>query len=399
MCVDVQPGHIALPFNTAVWDPLNQVHRPETAEQLAARFRDLINSSAIQSLLTGVSANLINNDRAGTTNDTVVINGSSEIFVPDTVGQRIDHQHRGGANRERPQGQVVINATRVSHSQEFGAVVLTAPRDPLTGAPIAGAPRNTVTLNEQRLAPGAAIVNSEFLFNSSGGISIQGDAGGAGLPPATVPFVRLVNNTIVGGTISATPDLAPAIYGGYLFRAGDLSFADRIVSFTPGNPAAVAGLSNPADALGPPRYSGSGEPQPGEGVVSLGRGGRLVVQFTNNYLTGSDSPAPDLVIFEVGDAEQVQVEVSQDGVSWVSVGTASASSPAIDLDAYGFNSSSRLSFVRLTDVIAQGSQSGSSVGADIDAIGALSPCVIHGGRRRHLGDSNATAAAQQRTGE
>lgn len=68
----------------------------------------------------------------------------------------------------------------------------------------------------------------------------------------------------------------------------------------------------------PPNFSGSGEPLPSEGVVSLGRGGQIVLQFTNNLLTGSGNANPDLRIFEVGDSEEVLVEVSADGLRWTS---------------------------------------------------------------------------------
>ena len=139
-----------------------------------------------------------------------------------------------------------------------------------------------------------------------------------------------------------------------------------------GGPTPGPGLNDPVQALAAPNFSGTGEPQAGEGVVSLGRGGQIVLEFTNNFLTGSGDANPDLMIFEVGDSEEVLVEVSADGANFVSVGRASAASPTVDIDAFGFNLISRIGFVRLTDVAIQGSQDGESVGADIDAIGAIS---------------------------
>lgn len=367
----VQSGRVALPFNTNVFDINSGSHRAETAQVIAGRFRDLINSSLIQSMLTGVSANLLNNDFSGPTSDTVVIFGGSEVEVPASIGTRIDHRERGGSNRERLQGQVVVNATRISHSANFGASVLSGNRD-ASGVPNQGSVRNTVTINEQRLVPGAVIMNSEFLFNGQGGINIAGDAGVAGSSAAAVPYVRLVNNTILGGSISTVGDLVPVIHGGFVFDIGNLAFADQVSSYNPGSPAPIAGLSVPSAAIGPPNYAGGGEPRENEGAVSLGRGGSIAIQFSNNFLTGSDSSDPDLMIFEVGNSEDVRVDVSSDGVTWTNVGTASASSPAIDIDPFGFSSVSRLAFVRLTDIITQGAQSGDSVGADIDAVGALS---------------------------
>ncbi len=146
-------------------------------------------------------------------------------------------------------------------------------------------------------------------------------------------------------------------------------------SYTPlagGGPAPITGLDVANNALGAPNFSGSGEPLVNEGVVSLGRGGQIVLEFTDNLLTGSGDANPDLVVFEVGDSEEVLVEVSADGNRYTAVGRASAASPTIDIDAFGFRANSRISFVRLTDVSNQGATTGNSVGADIDAVGALS---------------------------
>ena len=60
------------------------------------------------------------------------------------------------------------------------------------------------------------------------------------------------------------------------------------------------GVSDPTAALGAPNYTGLlAEPSAGQGAVSLGRGGRLVVQFVDNILTGSNDARPDLFVGEV----------------------------------------------------------------------------------------------------
>jgi len=51
------------------------------------------------------------------------------------------------------------------------------------------------------------------------------------------------------------------------------------------------------------------------------------------------------------------------------IGKAPGSTSGVDLDAFGFGSASRFSYVRLTDDPIQGGQTGPTVGADIDAIG------------------------------
>ncbi len=394
--LSVQAGNIALPFNTGVRNSVTGGISSESAEVIAARFRDILNSAPIQAQLQ-ISANLSNNDRTGASSDTVVLIGTASTNVPTSIGQKIVSTGKGAENRKRPQGQIVVDSARISDSLGFGISIDSAPRDPVTNAPLQGSPRNTVTINTDRLATGAVVMNSELLFNGAGGFSVQGDPSTANVPAAAVPFVRLVNNTIVGGTVSSVTSFLPTIYGNQVFAIGDLAFADAVVDYTPllgGGPGPLVGLDVPDASLGAPNFSGSGEPLVNEGVVSLGRGGRLVLQFTDNLLTGSGDGNPDLVIFEVGDSEEVLVEVSADGSRFTAVGRASAASPTIDLDAFGFNRNSRLSFVRLTDVSNQGSITGDSVGADIDAVGALSSVAVDNYRPGGTGISvtnNATA--------
>jgi hypothetical protein len=104
-----------------------------------------------------------------------------------------------------------------------------------------------------------------------------------------------------------------------------------------------------------------------------------VARFLDNVLTGSDSPAADLWIFEIGpDVEDMFVDISTDGTNWISVGAVGGATSGVDLDYFGFGSSASFSYVRLTDDTAKGDQSGPTVGADIDAIGAISTRVTSG---------------------
>lgn len=191
------------------------------------------------------------------------------------------------------------------------------------------------------------------------------------------------------------------------FPGGAASFADALVSaniglvpdadggagpvfFPPGTIVPLPAFRNGNEAIGVPDTTNTttlacGTPLLGNPLatpadcnfVSLGVGGALTVQFVDNYLTGSDSTADDLWIFEVGpDIEDTFVEVSTDGVNWTGVGKVFGSTFGVDIDAYGFNSTSLLSHVRLTDDVAEGETDGGTVGADIDAIGAISTTVV-----------------------
>lgn len=154
------------------------------------------------------------------------------------------------------------------------------------------------------------------------------------------------------------------------FPQGAVSFADAIVSFDPvikgGQPTAPYLIAT--EALGAPDYPEGAT----EGYVSLGDGGSITVRFTNNSLTGSGSSDQDLWIFEIGpDVEDTFVEISKDGTTWHSVGAVTGSTRGVDIDAFGWSPLDYFSFVRLTDDPALDDQSGNTVGADIDAIGAI----------------------------
>lgn len=165
------------------------------------------------------------------------------------------------------------------------------------------------------------------------------------------------------------------IIGGVNFPGGVSSFADAVVSYTPpAGPSPTNPHRGAFNALGVPDYAGNNSctSQATCSFVSLGQGGSLVTRFVDNLLTGSDSNAFDLWIFEVGpDVEDTYVDVSSDGVAWTAVGKVTGGTRGIDLDAFGFGSSSTFAFVRLTDDPLEGG-GGATGGADIDAIGAIS---------------------------
>lgn len=164
------------------------------------------------------------------------------------------------------------------------------------------------------------------------------------------------------------------------FPAGKISFADEVVSYdNNGGPTAPHSQRN--NALGKPNYDRKDfyrkndcTPEPTKcSFVSLGDGGSIVLEFTDNFLTGSGDTLDDLWIFEVGpDVEDTFVEISKDRLDWKSIGKVSGSTRGIDIDSFGFGITDLFSFVRLTDDPNEGRNSGDTVGADIDAVGAIS---------------------------
>jgi len=166
-------------------------------------------------------------------------------------------------------------------------------------------------------------------------------------------------------------------YNGVEFAAGDVSFADSVIVDFAGAPAATNGkYSDPALMLGAPDHGGQRLATRSAHSYSMGRGGIVTLQFTDNSLTGSGDDAADLAIFERGpDVEGVSVEISKDGVTWFNVGSTDGGVDLIDIDAFGFDLDDLFSYVRLTDLYDQGRRRNGdnrSVGADIDAVGAIS---------------------------
>lgn len=199
--VGTQPGNVPVPFSNAAIDPVTGAIRSETAGEIAGRIRDLINSAAVQSVLD-VNAVLLNSDATGLTNNTVVLIGQVSVNVPTSIGTTIVSKGTGDSNRVREQGQIIIQSTKVSNSSRFGVSISTAGRD-ANGNPTSGTPRNLLTLNTERLVPGAVVMNSQLVANRAGGISVAGDPVTTGVP-AGVPYARLINNTIVGGLTGST---------------------------------------------------------------------------------------------------------------------------------------------------------------------------------------------------
>ncbi|MDQ8183085.1 VPDSG-CTERM sorting domain-containing protein [Pelagicoccus sp. SDUM812005] len=186
------------------------------------------------------------------------------------------------------------------------------------------------------------------------------------------------------------------MYGGIEFPGGSISFADSVVSYDPsfggGNVPTDPNFMDPDEALGIPDYVSP------IGSVSLGAGGRIVLEFVDNFLTGSslDGVADgifDLHIFEIGpDVEDTAVAISKDGVAWTEIGSVFGSTSSIDIDAFGFKVSDQFRFVRLTDDINEGGTTGSTVGADIDAVGAISTVINTNPGGNTVPDAGSTAA-------
>lgn len=184
-------------------------------------------------------------------------------------------------------------------------------------------------------------------------------------------FKHLCFTSLALGMVFSVNNTSAMTIGGVEFPEGAVSFADAVVSTTPTSPPASNGnFDDPLDTLGIPNYVSN----LGTGAYSLGSGGSITLQFTNNSLTGSNSTADDLWVFEIGpQTEPTMVEISQNGIDFINVGSTSGATSGIDIDPYLLLESidwfTQFSFIRLTDINGNG---GSTPGADIDAVGAIS---------------------------
>ncbi|MFO1020435.1 MAG: hypothetical protein U0903_07035 [Planctomycetales bacterium] len=101
-------------------------------------------------------------------------------------------------------------------------------------------------------------------------------------------------------------------------------FVDRVVSYRIGSGGGKNKEKLPGIVLGPPK--GRGKLRAGTDVFSLGSGGEIVLEFTDNEVF--DGPGPDFIVFEnpflqepgndphAGYFEFGRVDVSEDGVNW-----------------------------------------------------------------------------------
>ncbi|MCH3885786.1 OmpA family protein [Tenacibaculum aquimarinum] len=141
---------------------------------------------------------------------------------------------------------------------------------------------------------------------------------------------------------------------------GKLSFADKVIKAVHPD-LNVLNLNN---VLGTPDVVEDLGAQTITGEYSLGKAGTLVVQFINNALT--DVNGPDLYIFEIGKVEPTNLEISKDGINWISVGKIDGGVSEVDIAEF-VKPDDLFYYVRLTDL----EEYSALPGADVDAIAAI----------------------------
>ena len=162
------------------------------------------------------------------------------------------NNNKGDLNVERDQGQVIIHSNSVSNSLQYGVVVGPGDRSP-EGRPHAGPVRVTRQINSANLVPGVVVTNNLVVNNQQGGILIGGDANTGTVIAGTVPFARVLNNTVYGGSVgirvqnNASPTLLNNIVADTTVGISiDASSASTVVGGTlyagPGTPTNTGNL-------------------------------------------------------------------------------------------------------------------------------------------------------------
>lgn len=154
-------------------------------------------------------------------------------------------------------------------------------------------------------------------------------------------------------------------YVGHMQKAvylplGKLSFADKVVKVN--HPQLMT--QQVKNVLHEPDVIKGFLPEDITGIHSLGLGGSLTIQFTDNALTNVNGP--DLYIFEIGQIEPTNLEVSKDGEKWIKVGKIDGGVAEVDIEKF-VKQGELFYYVRLTDLKKQSALAG----ADVDAIAAI----------------------------
>lgn len=168
------------------------------------------------------------------------------------------------------------------------------------------------------------------------------------VPPTSTPVPPTL--TPVPATPTATPEPGSP-------------YVDAVVEYNQGAADAFSDLIGydsewvlgPPDAVIDPCCSG---------LLSLGTGGSITVEFTDNSVV--NGPGPDLHIAGDPDSDEyVRVEVSADGTNWRDLGIVGENA-MLDLQTVGLESAR---YVRITDDAIPEAQGNNS--AEVDAIEAL----------------------------
>jgi VCBS repeat-containing protein len=260
-------GNIEVPFTPTM-----------TIAEIARVIRDAINSSDSQAVLK-VVAGLSDSRNESSTSSSIFVNlygaagadnnatnNFGDIAFVEFGFDNFDKEDAGDANRKREQGQIILHSNIVRDSSSFGIIIDAASRvsslTPLAGAlPHSGPIRNLPQVNTEGWVPGVVAANNVLASNRAGGILFSGDTRLGNTMNASVPFGRLINNTIFGINasdigISVTNNASPTLLNNIVANLGtgiqvDSSSNTTVVGYTlyQGNRTNTIGTTAGAQAI------------------------------------------------------------------------------------------------------------------------------------------------------
>ena len=121
------------------------------------------------------------------------------------------HGETGDKNLTRDQGQVIVADNQIMDSAGYGIVVEPDARGAGTNFAHPGSPAPLLSGATAGLLPGVSIINNVIAMSTGGGIHISGDPDN-GSPSSASPFVKVVNNTIVGDPPPAPGSMADIVF-------------------------------------------------------------------------------------------------------------------------------------------------------------------------------------------
>jgi hypothetical protein len=179
--------------------------------QIAVLVRDAINQARADGKLN-ITASISIPGRVDLSEEATDVIGLpyTTFFVPTPPAgvtyinpKQGNHPLIGDKNQTREKGQIIISGAQVLYASQWGIRVEPAARDAGGNWPHPASGRWMNAAYPQNLpgsmwVAGVALVNNIVAYSGQGGIYISGDTGN---PPGAIPFVRVVNNTVVGNVL------------------------------------------------------------------------------------------------------------------------------------------------------------------------------------------------------
>ena len=300
----------------------------DNLELISNAIVNAINSQAVQDVL---DLQAMYSDTTGSTSKQIHLSGNA-IFTPSaalsTLFTKRTYRTYGDTNRDRDQGQIIVQSSLVQDSEFYGINVDAAVAGGLNPTPHPGTVKNTQEENLLRLVTGVVIMNNVIAGNISGGVRFSGDNNN---PRSAVPYGRIVNNTLVGFNgggigINVNQSASPTILNNIV-----ADFATGI--FVDASSAALGTTIGATLYRGPVPTISNGLGDGSFPIYISATDPLFVDQATRNYYLAPLSQAIDSSLNSLGDRDDILTVKNPLGLD----GLDNAGSPIIapETDAYG----------------------------------------------------------------